>query len=263
MRSAPPKCVSSDIIAKEMAVKAMSTRAGAPRAAARPCARGIVAPQQRPVLVRGGPVCAVKEAETESRAKAAKDEDIFDDGPEVAPSTHEVQQLLNTLVSDTEIAEMELRLGGFKLRVRRAVDGATGAAPAAPIAVAAPAAAAAAVAAVPAYQSVDDAVAPEDTIDEGLVYVTAIKVGVFRRGKYVGGKKVGKGNVANVGDQVKKGQTLGYIEQLGTFVEVKAPQAGEVASYKVEDGDAVEYMQQLVELAPFFAGHIIGESKYA
>lgn len=110
---------------------------------------------------------------------------------------------------------------------------------------------------------------------------------MFRRGKYVGGKKVGKGNVANVGDQVsvcwrcgcwlagshpspilchtnqhwsaplvapalhaaaltdpcprgshvanlsanllfnapsyqvKKGQTLGYIEQLGTFVEVK------------------------------------------
>lgn len=28
------------------------------------------------------------------------------------------------------------------------------------------------------------------------------QVGVFRRGKYVGGKKVGKGNVANVGDQV-------------------------------------------------------------
>jgi hypothetical protein len=46
-------------------------------------------------------------------------------------------------------------------------------------------------------------------------------VGVFRRGKYAGGKKVGKGNVANVGDTVKRGQTLGYVEQLGTFVEVK------------------------------------------
>jgi biotin carboxyl carrier protein len=46
-------------------------------------------------------------------------------------------------------------------------------------------------------------------------------VGVFRRGKYAGGKKVGKGNVANVGDTVKKGQTLGYVEQLGTFVDVK------------------------------------------
>jgi biotin carboxyl carrier protein len=48
-----------------------------------------------------------------------------------------------------------------------------------------------------------------------------LQVGVFRRGRYAAGKKVGKGNVANVGDQVKKGQTLGYVEQLGTFVEVK------------------------------------------
>lgn len=32
---------------------------------------------------------------------------------------------------------------------------------------------------------------------------------------------MGKGNVADVGDQVKKGQTLGYVEQLGTFVEIK------------------------------------------
>jgi hypothetical protein len=44
---------------------------------------------------------------------------------------------------------------------------------------------------------------------------------VFRRGRYAGGKKVGKGNLANVGDTVKKGQTLGYVEQLGTFVDVK------------------------------------------
>lgn len=44
---------------------------------------------------------------------------------------------------------------------------------------------------------------------------------MFRRGRYAAGKKVGKGNVANEGDQVKKGQTLGYVEQLGTFVEIK------------------------------------------
>lgn len=51
--------------------------------------------------------------------------------------------------------------------------------------------------------------------------MSLLQVGVFRRGKYAGGKKVGKGNVANVGDTVKKGQTLGYVEQLGTFVDVK------------------------------------------
>jgi hypothetical protein len=54
-----------------------------------------------------------------------------------------------------------------------------------------------------------------------LLPLVLLQVGVFRRGRYAAGKKVGKGNVANTGDQVKKGQTLGYVEQLGTFVEVK------------------------------------------
>eukprot|EP00775_Hariotina_reticulata_P011185 gene11185-11335_t len=102
------------------------------------------------------------------------------------------------------------------------------------------------------YFSVDEASSAVESIDESLVPVQASKVGVFRRGRYAGGKKVGKGNVADVGAQVKKGQTLGYIEQLGTFVEVKAPEAGEIAAYNAEEGDPVEYQQVLVQIAPFF-----------
>lgn len=56
---------------------------------------------------------------------------------------------------------------------------------------------------------------------------------------------------------------MAYVEQLGTFVEIKAPQAGEVAKFRVNEGDAVEYGQEVMELAPFFGGHIIGDSKYA
>lgn len=108
--------------------------------------------------------------------------------------------------------------------------------------------------------------------------------------------------------QVKKGQTLGYVEQLGTFVEVKVsvdritcfgkscskelchssplrsimlhsdyednmilscvramqtPIAGELVKIHLEDGAAVEYQQLIAEVAPFFGGHIIGDSKYA
>eukprot|EP00879_Flechtneria_rotunda_P002262 GHRR01002452.1.p1 GENE.GHRR01002452.1~~GHRR01002452.1.p1 ORF type:complete len:238 (+),score=90.96 GHRR01002452.1:218-931(+) len=203
---------------------------------------------------------AVKtETETETKAEV---EEVFTDGPEVAPSTQEVQQLLNTLVSDTEIVELQLKLGTFQLKVRRKLDAPTSAPVALPAAAAPPAAPAAAALATPAYVSIDDRPA-EDSIDEAMVYVASPKVGVFRRSRYAGGKKVGKGNVANVGDQVKKGQTLGYVEQLGTFVEIKAPQAGELAAYKAEEGDAVEYMQTVVELSPFFGGHIIGDSKYA
>lgn len=69
--------------------------------------------------------------------------------------------------------------------------------------------------------------------------------------------------LAPQGDVLKKGQTVAYVEQLGTFVEIKAPQAGEVAKFRVNEGDAVEYGQTVLELAPFFGGHIIGDSKYA
>lgn len=42
---------------------------------------------------------------------------------------------------------------------------------------------------------------------------------------------------------MKKGQVVAYVEQLGTFAEIKAPQAGEVAKFEVEEGAAVEYGQ--------------------
>jgi hypothetical protein len=45
--------------------------------------------------------------------------------------------------------------------------------------------------------------------------------------------------------------------------QVQAPQAGEIVSFAVEEGQPVEYNQPLVEIAPFFGGHIIGDRKHA
>lgn len=44
---------------------------------------------------------------------------------------------------------------------------------------------------------------------------------------------------------------------------LQTPQAGEVVKFVVEDGSPVEYQQLVVEIAPFFGGHIIGDKKYA
>ena len=44
---------------------------------------------------------------------------------------------------------------------------------------------------------------------------------------------------------------------------MQAPQAGEIKSIVIEDGKAVEYKQIILELSPFFGGHIIGDKKYA
>ena len=99
--------------------------------------------------------------------------------------------------------------------------------------------------------------------DASVISITAPKVGVLRRGRYVKGKQVGKAPAAEEGSTVKHGQILCYIEQLGTFWPVEAPQAGEIVSFLVEEGEAVEYLEDVAEIAPFFGGHIIGDSKHA
>ena len=53
------------------------------------------------------------------------------------------------------------------------------------------------------------------------------------------------------------------IEQLGTFTPILAPQQGEVLSFPVQDGEPVAYRDAVVEFAPYFGGHIIGDKKYA
>ena len=54
-----------------------------------------------------------------------------------------------------------------------------------------------------------------------------------------------------------------YVEQLGTFMPIEAPQAGELVAFLVDEGNPVEYRQPVAEIAPFFGGHIIGDSKHA
>lgn len=145
-----------------------------------------------------------------------------------------------------------IQMGNFALRVRRSTAGAA-AAPAAlaPAAYAAPPPAVSKPA--PAEStSAEEAAGVDVSIDESVITVTAPKVGVFRRGNYAGGKRVGKGNAADEKTSVKKGQPLGYVEQLGTFVKVEAPQAGEIVRFLVPDGGSVEYKQGIVEMAPFF-----------
>ncbi|MEO2194394.1 MAG: biotin/lipoyl-containing protein [bacterium] len=171
-----------------------------------------------------------------------------------------METLLNILCEETDIAEIELKLDGFKMKVRRSTQGlAATAVPAAPAPVAVVSAPAASSPAVE-YDSDSDVETDMDTIAQ--IPVKAPKVGVMRRGRYLKGKQIGKGAVVEVGATVKKGQPLCYIEQLGTFWPVESPQAGEVGVFLVDEGEAVEYLEEIVDIAPFFGGHIIGDSKH-
>ena len=158
-------------------------------------------------------------------------------------------------------------MGGFKMKVKRSLKGGAAAVAAAAAAAAAPAPAAAAPADAPAHtpaaSAVDYEASYDSDSDESVIAITAPKVGLLRRGRYLKGKQLGKGSMVEIGDTVKKGQVIAFIEQLGTHWPVECPQAGEVAAFLVEEGEAVEYLQPLVEISPFFGGHIIGDSKYA
>jgi len=148
--------------------------------------------------------------------------------------TQQVQSLLSVLCEETQLAELEVRLGSFELHVVRSRDNlsstpssssssgaAVQVAPGAPTfptpapgtafastasmdGAALGSAASSATASFDATMSLDD-----DDAGVSTLLLGSPKVGLLRRGRYVKGKRVGKGNAVEEGAEVKKGQVLG------------------------------------------------------
>jgi biotin carboxyl carrier protein len=76
-------------------------------------------------------------------------------------------------------------------------------------------------------------------------YVTAPLVG-----RFYSGTKPGTKPLVNPGDLVRVGQVVGTIETLNVMTEVEATLAGRVVEVKADEGQAVEYGQQLLALEP-------------
>lgn len=136
--------------------------------------------------------------------------------------------------------------------VKRKVGAKSVAAAAAPAAAPAPAAPAPAPTPLPVSDSESEYEYETEDEDKGILNCTSPKVGVFRRYKMQKGKRISKSPVAEEGQQVKKGAVVGYIEQLGTYVPVEMPQAGEIISFLLEDGAPVEYLQTVAEYSVYF-----------
>lgn len=195
----------------------------------------------------------------ESNGDGAQDveepEKVYDDAYTIANlSLEQVQELISTVSEETDIAEVHLKLNDVEVKFRRTAGNMP--VPAAPVAMAMPADSVAAdEAAVPADTLTDAASMDTDTEDATLtlVPVTSVKVGTFRRCRYVNTKQVGKTPIVTSGSGVKAGQALAFIEQLGTFSPVEAPMNGEVVNVLLEEGDPVAYDQELFELNPSMA----------
>ena len=141
---------------------------------------------------------------------------------------------LASILRDADLGEVEIEHEGLRIRVSKASPNAP--APvqyATPPVAAAPAAAPAAVA-TPAAAEAAPAAAAKNA-------VTSPMVGTVYLSPEPGAKAF-----INVGDKVKKGDTLMLVEAMKTFNPVEAPAAGTVKEILVSDSQPVEFGEPLI-----------------
>ena len=147
------------------------------------------------------------------------------------PTLADLLEALDQLAG-TEFHEVDLRVGGARLRVAR---GPAAAVPATvPATVAAPPAPAA---------SVEDGSA--DGAASGLETVTAPMVGTFYRRPRPDAEPF-----VSVGDRVRKGQVLCIIEAMKLMNNIEAEHSGEIVEILPEDGSAVQFGDRLFAILP-------------
>jgi acetyl-CoA carboxylase biotin carboxyl carrier protein len=133
------------------------------------------------------------------------------------------------LVSDSNVSELEITEAEGTVRIVKSAPApvamVTQMAAPAPVAVAAPVAAAPAPAAAP----VVEAVPAGHTVKSPMV-------GTFYRSSSPGAKAF-----AEVGQQVKEGDTICIIEAMKILNEIEADKAGTITKILAENGQAVEY----------------------
>lgn len=141
---------------------------------------------------------------------------------------------LAAILREADLGEIEIENDGTKIRVSRGgqqvvhtayAAPAPAAAPAAPAALSAPAA----VSAAPAAGA-----APDNAVKSPMVGTV-----------YLSPDPQSKAYI-NVGDKVKKGDTLMLVEAMKTFNPVEADRAGTVKAIYVQNAQPVEYGEPLV-----------------
>ena len=171
-----------------------------------------------------------------SDAGQADEPSTTDTEPDDSMNVDAIKQILD-LVREHELTEFELEQGGVKLRVRKQGAAPPAAAPAAPQM--APAAMPAlAPLAVPAAVAAPAAAPVEEPLE--LSVVTSPIVGTFYRSP-----DPSSPSFVEVGQRVKKGQTLCIIEAMKLMNEIESEYEGEIVKVYVENGQPVQYGERL------------------
>ncbi|WP_148253795.1 acetyl-CoA carboxylase biotin carboxyl carrier protein [Aidingimonas lacisalsi] len=145
------------------------------------------------------------------------------------------------LLEESNISEIEIQEGEESVRISRHPNGVPQPAAPAPAAVAQPA--------VPAApQPQDVASAPSAAQEEGTDQpeghpIPSPMVGTFYRSPAPGSK-----SFVEVGQSVKKGETVCIVEAMKMMNQIEADRDGTVTAILIEDGEPVEFDQPLVIL---------------
>lgn len=160
----------------------------------------------------------------------------------------EIQELLR-LVNRTNLTEVEIEKGEFKLKIRRKSPESNviyttqqAAIPAAPVA---PAPAAPAPKAKKSAAKEAPTETPEEAPATNLIEFKSPMIGTFYRSS---GPE--QGPFVKVGDTVQKGQVLCIVEAMKLFNEIESEVEGKIVKILVENAQPVEYDQVLFLIEP-------------
>jgi acetyl-CoA carboxylase biotin carboxyl carrier protein len=168
---------------------------------------------------------------------AAAEPDATDRESDDSMNVDAIKQILD-LVREHELTEFELEQAGVKLRVRKQGAAPPAAAPLAPVVAPLPAP----VAVPPVAAAVPTAVPAAAPAAEPLELsvVTSPIVGTFYRSPDPSSPAF-----VEVGQRVKKGQTLCIIEAMKLMNEIESEYEGEIVKVYVENGQPVQYGERL------------------
>jgi acetyl-CoA carboxylase biotin carboxyl carrier protein len=147
----------------------------------------------------------------------------------------EVTKLVSFL-EEKHLTHFELEVEGFKIKISRALSQV-----AAPAKVSAPAPASQPL----PGQPITDASPEAGQAPEQFHYVTSPMVGTFYRAP-----NPTSPSFVEIGEEVKKSQTLCIIEAMKLMNEIESDVEGIVAEIYVENGKPVEYGQRLFAIRP-------------
>jgi acetyl-CoA carboxylase biotin carboxyl carrier protein len=146
----------------------------------------------------------------------------------------ELKEIIDIVTSRESIEELELEKSGVRLRIKRASNNHVGTSVSAVTAAAvAPALAPLAIEQAPQHEKAQKT-------EEDLYYIKSPIVGTF----YKAASPTSEAFVS-VGDFVEKGTVVCIIEAMKLMNEIESDAAGEIVSILVENGQPVEYGENL------------------